>query len=138
MSNQYSTQTASNTGSFNNDNRGRHRNYEKILEDRRELFEEAEQRPRDSTSLQIDEPEFMQRTNYALDDFLLQGQASLTNLREQRNMLKSARGRALNSASTLGVSKNLIQFIERRSTQDWYLFFAVVILTCILIFFIMY
>lgn len=137
MSSQYPPQTTSISGSiYNQENRGRQRNYEKNLEDRRQLLEEAEQKPRDSTALQIDEPGFMQQTSYALDDFLLQGQASLSNLREQRNILKSARGRALNSSSTLGVTKNLIQFINRRSKQDWYLFLAVVVVTIFLIFII--
>ncbi|KAI9295662.1 hypothetical protein K502DRAFT_364787 [Neoconidiobolus thromboides FSU 785] len=96
---------------------------------RNELF--SNHVPNDSINIQIDEDHFLQNSENSLDDFILQGQSSLLDLKEQRKMLKSARTRALNTANTLGLSTTLINFIERRTRQDWYLFIGLAVATLI-------
>jgi len=71
----------------------------------------------------------LQNTDARLDDFLAQGRAVLDNLVDQRNMLKGTQRRLLDAANTLGLSRNVINWIERRSTQDMYIFFGGAIFT---------
>ncbi|KAH6913955.1 synaptobrevin [Coprinopsis sp. MPI-PUGE-AT-0042] len=70
----------------------------------------------------LDEHTFIQNTSDRLDDFLAQGQEVLNNLVDQRQMLKGTQKRLLDAANTLGLSRNVIGWIEKRSTQDMYLF----------------
>ncbi|KAF7321668.1 Protein transport protein BOS1 [Mycena kentingensis (nom. inval.)] len=72
---------------------------------------------------------FIQNTDTRLDDFLAQGREVLDNLRDQRTMLKGTQRRLLDAANTLGLSRDVIGWIERRSTQDMYIFFAGAIFT---------
>lgn len=72
----------------------------------------------------LDEHSFIRETDTRLDEFLAQGQAVLDNLVDQRNMLKGTQRRLLDAANTLGLSRDVIGWIERRSTQDMYIFFA--------------
>lgn len=72
----------------------------------------------------LDEHSFIQNTGARLDDFLAQGIEVLDNLRDQRNILKGTHRRLLDAANTLGLSRNVIGWIERRSTQDLYIFFG--------------
>ncbi|KLO18417.1 golgi SNAP receptor complex member bos1 [Schizopora paradoxa] len=71
----------------------------------------------------------LQDTDARLDDFLAQGRAVLDNLVDQRNMLKGTQRRLLDAANTIGLSRNVINWIERRSTQDMYIFFGGAIFT---------
>jgi len=72
----------------------------------------------------LNEHSFIQQTESRLDEFLLQGREVLDNLRDQRNVLKGTQRRLLDTANTLGLSRNVIGWIERRSTQDMYIFFG--------------
>ncbi|KAF9165129.1 protein transport protein bos1 [Actinomortierella ambigua] len=75
------------------------------------------------------ERDFAQRTGQQLDDMLHQGRNALENLVQQRGMLKSTQRKLLNAANTLGLSRNVIQLIERRSTEDKWIFYAGVCIT---------
>ncbi|KAF7376236.1 Protein transport protein BOS1 [Mycena sanguinolenta] len=77
----------------------------------------------------LDEHSFIQNTSARLDDFLNQGREALENLRDQRTMLKGTHRRILDAANTLGLSRNVIGWIEKRSTQDLYIFFGGAIFT---------
>ncbi|KAI5890656.1 V-snare-domain-containing protein [Schizophyllum commune H4-8] len=77
----------------------------------------------------LDEHSFIRDTDSKLDEFLAQGQAVLDNLVDQRNMLKGTQRRLLDAANTLGLSRDVIGWIERRSTQDMYIFFAGCVVT---------
>ncbi|KAJ8454344.1 hypothetical protein ONZ45_g19346 [Pleurotus djamor] len=77
----------------------------------------------------LNEHTFIQNTEARLDDFLAQGREVLDNLVDQRNMLKGTQRRLLDAANTLGLSRDVIGWIERRSTQDMYIFFAGAIFT---------
>ncbi|EPQ57618.1 V-snare-domain-containing protein [Gloeophyllum trabeum ATCC 11539] len=72
---------------------------------------------------------FIQNTEARLDEFLAQGREVLDNLVDQRNVLKGTQRRLLDAANTLGMSRDVIGWIERRSTQDMYIFFAGAIFT---------
>ena len=62
----------------------------------------------------LDEHSFIQNTETRLDEFLAQGREVLDNLVDQRNMLKGTQRRLLNVANTLGLSRYVIGWIERR------------------------
>ncbi|CDO75770.1 hypothetical protein BN946_scf185039.g6 [Trametes cinnabarina] len=75
------------------------------------------------------EHSFIQNTDSRLDDFIAQGRAVLDDLVDQRNVLKGTQRRLLDAANTLGLSRDVIGWIERRSTQDMYIFFAGAVFT---------
>ncbi|KAF9203656.1 protein transport protein bos1 [Podila verticillata] len=75
------------------------------------------------------ERDFAQRTGMQLDDMLHQGKAALDDLFQQRNKLKSTQRKILDAANTLGLSRNVIQYIERRSAEDKWIFYAGVCIT---------
>ncbi|KAF9988075.1 protein transport protein bos1 [Modicella reniformis] len=81
------------------------------------------------TSRFMRERDFAQRTGAQLDDMLNQGRAALDDLFHQRTSLKSTQRKILDAANTLGLSRNVIQLIERRSTEDKWIFYAGVIIT---------
>ncbi|KAF9049841.1 golgi SNAP receptor complex member bos1 [Panaeolus papilionaceus] len=77
----------------------------------------------------LDEHSFIQNTDSRLDEFLAQGREVLDNLVDQRNMLKGTQRRLLDAANTLGLSRDVISWIEKRSTQDTYIFIGGAIFT---------
>ncbi|TFK20790.1 synaptobrevin [Coprinopsis marcescibilis] len=77
----------------------------------------------------LHEHSFIQDTSDRLDEFLAQGREALDNLVDQRQMLKGTQKRLLDAANTLGLSRNVIGWIEKRSTQDMYIFIVGAILT---------
>lgn len=70
----------------------------------------------------LDEHSFIQNADSRLDEFLAQGREVLDNLVDQRNMLKGTQKRLLDAAHTIGLSRDVIGWIERRSTQDMFIF----------------
>lgn len=60
------------------------------------------------------EHDFIHNTGARLDEFLAQGQAVLDDLKDQGNVLKGTKRRLLDAANTLGLSRNVIGWIERR------------------------
>jgi len=84
----------------------------------------------------LHEHSFIQSTEARLDEFLAQGREVLDNLVDQRNMLKGTQRRLLDAANTLGLSRDVIGWIERRSTQDMYIFLGGAVLTFVCFFLI--
>ncbi|KAI1005038.1 hypothetical protein K3495_g3179 [Podosphaera aphanis] len=74
------------------------------------------------------EQTFFANTHTALDEYLARGQAVLGDLGQQREVLKGTQKRLFNVANTLGVSGDTIRMIQRRATQDKYIFYAGVII----------
>lgn len=72
----------------------------------------------------LDEHSFLQNTEARIDEFIAQGQEVLNNLVDQRNVLKGTQRRLLDAANTLGVSREVIGWVERRSRQDKFIFFG--------------
>ncbi|SOV09115.1 related to BOS1 - vesicle specific SNAP receptor [Ustilago sp. UG-2017a] len=64
------------------------------------------------------EHSFIQQTEQQLDTFIAQGREVFGNLVEQRGILKGTQRRLRDAANTLGLSRDVIGYIERRSTQD--------------------
>ncbi|GAA5848825.1 hypothetical protein JCM8547_006357 [Rhodosporidiobolus lusitaniae] len=73
------------------------------------------------TNHALREHDFMQQTGATLDAYLAQGQAVLGNLANQRDVMKGTQRRLLSAANTLGLSRETISFIERRTKADYYI-----------------
>ncbi|GAA5830893.1 hypothetical protein JCM5353_002639 [Sporobolomyces roseus] len=73
------------------------------------------------TNHALKEHDFFSSTSSTLDAYLAQGQAVLGNLSTQREVMKGTKKRLLNAANTLGLSRETITFIERRTKADWYI-----------------
>ncbi|KAG1716644.1 hypothetical protein ID866_522 [Astraeus odoratus] len=65
----------------------------------------------------LNEHSFIQSTDIRLDEFIAQGREVLDNLVDQRNVLKGTQKRLLDAANTLGLSREVIGWIERRRTR---------------------
>jgi hypothetical protein len=59
-----------------------------------------------------------QRSGVMMNDILMSGQATLSNLLDQRSSLKSARKKVLDVLSLLGVSSRIMGMAERRDAVD--------------------
>jgi Golgi SNAP receptor complex protein 2 len=77
------------------------------------------------------EGDFLKRTEGQLDEYIGRGMAVLDNLVEQRGFLKDAQRKVLDAGNTLGLSRDTIRFIERRTTQDKYIFYGGAIFTLV-------
>lgn len=73
------------------------------------------------------EQSFMASTNAQLDEFLERGRAVLSDLGDQREMLKGTQRRLYSVANTLGISGDTIRMVERRARQDKWIFWAGVV-----------
>lgn len=69
-----------------------------------------------------------------MDEMLFLGQSTLESLRSQRGILKSTHRRLLDGLTHMGVSKNIIRVIERKSAQDKWIFWGGVCLTLTVIY----
>jgi Golgi SNAP receptor complex protein 2 len=67
------------------------------------------------------EHDFAQTANNQIDDFIAQGRAALDNLVDQRQMLKGTQRRLLDAANTIGLSRDVIGWIERRRWVPFHL-----------------
>ena len=72
--------------------------------------------------------------NRDMDNLLGHGSSILSSLKEQRITLKNAHKRILDIANTLGLSNTVMRFIERRTTQDKYILYTGMLVTCIIMF----
>lgn len=70
------------------------------------------------------EQSFFANTHTALDEYLARGQAVLGDLSQQRETLKGTQKKLLNVANTIGVSGDTIRMIQKRATQDKWIFYA--------------
>ncbi|KAJ2887685.1 protein transport protein bos1 [Coemansia aciculifera] len=103
---------------------------------RAELF--VGQTSPDTAAITVDEDAFWDRSERALDGYIAQGMASLEGLREQRGLLQEARRRIWNADSTLGLSRSIITYINRRTAQDKIFLVAGMLLTCLGMYFIVH
>ncbi|KAI8391769.1 uncharacterized protein BYT42DRAFT_207926 [Radiomyces spectabilis] len=76
---------------------------------------------------------FIDSTDTQLDDFITQASNILENLTDQHGILKKTQKKLLDAANTLGLSQNVIRFIERRTAQDKWIFIAGLVVTILLI-----
>jgi golgi SNAP receptor complex member 2 len=72
----------------------------------------------------LHEHSFLQGVDSHLDDFLAQGREVLDNLVDQRAVLKGTQRRLRDAANTLGLSRDVISWIDRRRCVQYLLFVA--------------
>ncbi|KAL2106047.1 hypothetical protein VUR80DRAFT_7392 [Thermomyces stellatus] len=73
------------------------------------------------------EQHFFTGANAALDEYIARGQAVLSDLGQQREVLKGTQRRLYSVANTLGVSGDTIKMVERRAREDKWIFGAGVV-----------
>lgn len=98
------------------------------------MFGDREHSIREGHALR--EHSFIQQTETQLDSFIAQGREVWTNLTEQRDILKGTQRRLRDIGVTLGLSRDVIGYIERRSTQDNVLFVVGAIFTLVCFYYI--
>jgi len=76
----------------------------------------------------------LQGTHRGMDDLLGIGNSVLSNLRDQRGVLKGARRRILDLANTLGMSNTVMRLIERRTYQDRFILFGGMLVTLVIMY----
>ncbi|KAI9470073.1 MAG: hypothetical protein EXX96DRAFT_588706 [Benjaminiella poitrasii] len=79
------------------------------------------------------EQSFVRNTDSQLDEFIGQAQSLLENLTDQHSILKKTQKKILDTANHLGLSQNVIRYIERRTAQDKWIFYGGMILTILCI-----
>ncbi|KAL1411511.1 Protein transport protein bos1 [Vanrija albida] len=79
--------------------------------------------PNQREDFALREHSFIQESENNIDQYIAQGRAVLENLIEQRGILKGTRRRLLDAANTLGLSRETIAWVEKRATQDKWIFF---------------
>ncbi len=79
----------------------------------------------------LNERDQLQHADSQLDQFLQRGRDVLENLVEQKGLLKRVQGGLLSSANSLGLSRKTIQMVERRTTQDKWIFFGGALFTLV-------
>jgi len=83
------------------------------------------------------ERDFAMRTHEQLDEFLDRGRHVLQNLGEQKAILKNTQRKLYSVANTLGISRDTIRMVERRATQDKWIFYSGVILFFVFCYFVL-
>jgi Golgi SNAP receptor complex protein 2 len=83
------------------------------------------------------ERDFLSRTDNQLDEFLDRGRAVLSDLAEQRTMLKGTQKKLYSVANTLGISGNTIRMIERRAQQDKWFFYGGIVVFFVFCYFVL-
>ncbi|KAI7901278.1 uncharacterized protein BX663DRAFT_515486 [Cokeromyces recurvatus] len=84
------------------------------------------------------EQSFVRNTDSQLDEFIGQAQSLLENLTDQHSILKKTQKKILDTANHLGLSQNVIRYIERRTAQDKWIFYGGMIITVFCIWAIIY
>lgn len=117
-----------------------HRRYQREEEERaREALMSTNFTANDaSTSIHIDAElqhnQGMHNSHKEMDHLLNHGSSIITNLRDQRSMLKGVHKKILDVANTLGLSNTVMRLIERRTTQDKFILYGGMILTLVIMF----
>nr|POE75165.1 protein transport protein bos1 [Quercus suber]POE94756.1 protein transport protein bos1 [Quercus suber] len=70
------------------------------------------------------EQNFFSSTNQTLDEYLERGRTVLSDLGDQREMLKNTQMKLYNIGNTLGISGDTIRMVERRAKQDKWIFWG--------------
>lgn len=76
----------------------------------------------------------LKNSNNNIDELIEHGTGILGNLRSQHDTLKGAHKKILDVVNQLGLSNTVIRLIERRTTQDKFLLYGGMIVTCIIMF----
>ncbi|OCF36809.1 synaptobrevin [Kwoniella heveanensis BCC8398] len=79
------------------------------------LFQPNHPIPTSRDEYALREHSFLQNSENNIDQYIAQGRAVLENLVEQRGILKGTRRKLLDTANTLGLSRETIGWVERRT-----------------------
>ncbi|WVF71500.1 hypothetical protein IAT40_006306 [Kwoniella sp. CBS 6097] len=79
------------------------------------LFQPNHPIPTSRDDYALREHSFLQNSENNIDQYIAQGRAVLENLVEQRGILKGTRRKLLDTANTLGLSRETIGWVERRT-----------------------
>ncbi|WVQ99443.1 hypothetical protein IAU59_006578 [Kwoniella sp. CBS 9459] len=79
------------------------------------LFQPNHPIPTSRDDYALREHSFLQNSENHIDQYIAQGRAVLENLVEQRGILKGTRRKLLDTANTLGLSRETIGWVERRT-----------------------
>lgn len=80
------------------------------------------------------EQSFFGKNNAVLDEYLERGRNVLSDLGDQREMLKGTQRKLYNIGTTLGISGDTIRMIERRAKQDKWIFWAGVVVFIVFVY----
>lgn len=83
------------------------------------------------------EQSFFSTANQTLDEYIGRGRDVLNNLGDQREMLKGTQRKLYNIGTTLGISGDTIRMVERRATQDKWIFWTCVVVFIIFVYFVL-
>ncbi|KAL1919728.1 uncharacterized protein VTP21DRAFT_1659 [Calcarisporiella thermophila] len=121
---------------------------EAMTRDRQELLERRRSRqtfvmaehPYQSPAMNhtLREHSFVNSTEQQLDSFISRAQDVLEDLRGQHGILKSTQRKMLDAANTLGLSGSVIRYIERRTTEDKWIFLGGIVITILIMWAIWY
>ena len=75
----------------------------------------------------------LQNADQNLGQMLYTGSATLDQLKNQRGSLKGVRKQMLDISNTLGLSSTVMRMIDKRGTQDKWIVYGEMILTCIVL-----
>jgi golgi SNAP receptor complex member 2 len=89
-----------------------------------------------ASGLRERERDSIHRSITMVDSYIDQAQFSMQKLRDQHRLMKETQKRLLDAVNALGLSQDVIRWIERRSVQDMYIFWAGV--TVIVLMFLAY
>ncbi|KAI3648562.1 hypothetical protein MP228_006416 [Amoeboaphelidium protococcarum] len=78
------------------------------------------------------------RSMVMVDQYIEMGNASLDRIRQQGFTLKNAQRKVYDVANQLGVSNETIRWMERRTTEDKWIFWGGVLITSIIVFIVLY
>jgi len=76
----------------------------------------------------------LNRANKGMDEMLDSGSNVLASLKDQRMSLKGVQKRLYDIASNLGLSNTVLRLIEKRGTQDKWILYGGMIVTCIIMY----
>lgn len=82
----------------------------------------------DRESHALREQNFFGTANDTLDQYIARGRDVLSNLGDQREMLKGTQRKLYSVAGTLGISTNTIKMVENRARQDKWIFWGGVVI----------
>jgi len=76
----------------------------------------------------------LQNADRNIGQMLYTGASSLEQMKNQRSSLKGVRKRMLDIGNTLGLSNTVMRMIDKRGTQDKWIVYGGIIVTCVIMF----
>lgn len=83
------------------------------------------------------EQSFFSTANQTLDEYIGRGRDVLSNLGDQREMLKGTQRKLYSIGTTLGISGDTIRMVERRAMQDKWIFWTGVVIFIVFVYFVL-